>query len=163
MHIIQPGRQCPGRVLFVRGTVAPVQRHSSTWDDSTIQPGRDSYRGPVAYLLSSFSNSTNLDTTEEIASMELPFRTAVVFVSLDVCTTVSLSPCWSYEAWSHTVRCVRPDAKRMVWGLGEPQQDASGNPKDIPMPCLPTLSEIAGNVLYILQRCIYLVEMLNCI
>ena len=38
---------------------------------------------------------------------------------------VSLSPCWSCEAWSRTDRCVRLDAKRPVRGLGEPQQAAS--------------------------------------
>ena len=38
---------------------------------------------------------------------------------------VSLSPCWSCEAWSRTDRCVRLDAKRSVRGLGEPQQAAS--------------------------------------
>jgi len=45
---------------------------------------------------------------------------------------LSRSPCWSCEAWSHIVRCVRPDAKQTVRGLGEPQQDASGNPKGYP-------------------------------
>ena len=39
--------------------------------------------------------------------------------------TVSLSPCWSCEAWSRTDRCVRLDAKQSGRSLGEPQQAAS--------------------------------------
>ena len=38
---------------------------------------------------------------------------------------VSLSPCWSCEAWSRTDRCVRLDAKQSGRSLGEPQQAAS--------------------------------------
>lgn len=38
---------------------------------------------------------------------------------------VSLSPCWSCEAWSRTDRCVQLDTKWPVRGLGEPQQAAS--------------------------------------
>ncbi|MDE7245839.1 MAG: hypothetical protein K2O18_17955, partial [Oscillospiraceae bacterium] len=46
------------------------------------------------------------------------------------------------ERQSHAVRRVRRDEKRTVRGLGEPQQAHRDIENDIPMPCLPTLSEI---------------------
>ena len=50
------------------------------------------------------------------------------------------------ERKSHAVRRVRPDALRLVRGLGEPQQAHRDIQKDIPMTCLPMLSEISDNV-----------------
>ena len=58
------------------------------------------------------------------------------------------------EQKSHAVRRVRPDTKRPVRGLGEPQQAHRKSQRDIQMPCLPTLSEISdtGNQKHIFIR-----------
>lgn len=61
-------------------------------------------------------------------------------------TVASRFPCWSRKAWSHAVGVFGWTLLRPARGLGRPQQAASEYQKDIPMPCLHTLSEHISNL-----------------
>jgi len=44
MYIIQPGRQCPGWVLFALVDGGAIQGHGAAWKGVTDEPGRVSTR-----------------------------------------------------------------------------------------------------------------------